>query len=77
MVTRPANSRFTNKLGVAQRYATSIRTVDNWMRRRILPYVKVGRVVRFDVERCDRALAAFESKSVVEVAKQNGNGGLV
>ncbi len=30
------------------------------MKRRILPYIKIGRLVRFQVENCDRALAAFE-----------------
>ena len=76
-VTASVKSRFTNKLGIAQRYATSVRTIDNWMTRRILPHVKVGRVVRFDVERCDRALAAFELKSVVDIDNQAGKGGAV
>jgi hypothetical protein len=68
-------SRFTNKLGIAQRYATSVRTIDNWMTRHILPHIKVGRVVRFDVDRCDRALSAFELKSVADIDNQAGKGG--
>jgi hypothetical protein len=34
------------------------------MRRRVLPYVKVGRIVRFDLEACDRAMRAFQIRSV-------------
>jgi len=76
-VTATAKSRFTNKLGIAQRYGTSVRTIENWMTRHILPHIKVGRVVRFDVERCDRALSAFELKSVVDIDDQAGKGGAV
>ena len=75
--TATVKSRVTNKLGIAQRYATSVRTVENWMTRHILPHIKVGRVVRFDVKRCDRALAAFELKSIVDIDNQAGKGGSV
>ena len=74
-VTTPVKSRFTNKLGIAQRYATSVRTINNWMTRRILPHIKVGRVLRFDVDRCDRALSAFELKSIADIHNQAGKGG--
>jgi hypothetical protein len=76
-VSATVKSRFTNKLGISQRYATSVRTIENWMTRHILPHIKVGRVVRFDVDRCDRALLAFELKSVVDIDNQAGKGGAV
>jgi excisionase family DNA binding protein len=38
----------------------SSRTCDNWMKAKILPYIKVGRLVRFNVRRCLEALARFE-----------------
>ena len=38
----------------------SLRTCDNWMKAKILPYIKVGRLVRFNVRRCLEALARFE-----------------
>ena len=38
----------------------STRTVDNWQRNKILPYIKVGRLVRFNITRCLRALERFE-----------------
>jgi hypothetical protein len=35
----------------------TLRTVTSLMRRRILPYIKIGSVVRFDVARVDSAFA--------------------
>jgi hypothetical protein len=57
--------KYTTRLGVAERYRLSLGSVKNLMRRRILPFVKIGRLVRFDIEECDRAFAAFESSSIV------------
>lgn len=56
-------TRYVDRHGIGARYAVSQRTVTNWMQRRVLPFIKVGRLVRFDVESCDRALATFEVKS--------------
>jgi len=45
---------FINKNEVARRLGKTLRTVDNWMRRGLLPYFKIGRSVAFkwsDVER--------------------------
>jgi len=50
------------KMGIANRYAVTIRTVDNWMRRRVIPYQKIGGIVRFDISKVDAALARFEVK---------------
>ena len=36
----------------------------NWMRRRVIPYEKVGRIVLFNIKKCDAALERFEVKSV-------------
>ena len=44
---------FINKSEVARRLGRTLRTVDNWMKRGILPYFKIGRSVSFkwsDVE---------------------------
>jgi hypothetical protein len=40
----------------------STRTLDNGQRNKILPYIKVGRLVRFDIVRCLRALKRFERR---------------
>jgi excisionase family DNA binding protein len=44
---------FINKSEVARRLGRTLRTIDNWMRRGLLPYFKIGRSVSFkwsDVE---------------------------
>lgn len=38
---------FINKAEVARRLNKRVRTIDNWMRRGILPYYKMGRSVAF------------------------------
>lgn len=48
---------------MAEYYACDIKTISNWMRRRILPFVKVRRLVRFDVTECDRALQKYKRRS--------------
>ncbi len=51
---------------LARYYRCSPRTINNYMRRRILPYVKIGRVTRFNVAACDQAMLAFQSKTIWE-----------
>ena len=53
-------SCWLTKADLAQHYSISIRTVTNYMRRRAVPYVKVGRMVRFDRHACDQAMKKFE-----------------
>jgi hypothetical protein len=36
------------------------------MKRRILPFVKIGRIVRLDLDECDRAMEKYRSKSLFE-----------
>ncbi len=43
---------------VAQRLGKTLRTVDNWMGRGILPYYKIGRSVSFRWSEIERHLAA-------------------
>jgi len=62
--------RFTNRQGIGERYQISLGTVKNLMRRRVLPFVKIGRIVRFNIEKCDQAMAVFESKSVALFATE-------
>ena len=49
----PVTEPFINKEEVARRLGKTLRTVDNWMSRGLLPYYKIGRSVEFkwsDVE---------------------------
>jgi hypothetical protein len=52
---------------VAQHFDFSLRTVANLQKRRVLPYVKVGRLVRFNINKCEQALIQFESKSIFDL----------
>ena len=51
---------WSEKPHIAQQYRVSLRTVDNWMRTGVIPYVKIGGVVRFDMAKVAAALARFE-----------------
>ena len=45
---------------IAGHYSIGLRTVNAWMKKRILPYLKIGRVVRFNLADCDAALSKFK-----------------
>jgi predicted site-specific integrase-resolvase len=49
-----------DKSRIAKHYQVSVRTVDNWMRTGVIPFVKIGGVVRFDPAKVAAALAKFE-----------------
>jgi hypothetical protein len=57
---------FTNTPGLAARYEVSPRCIQNWVARKILPVLKIGRAVRFNIAACDRAVAKFERKAAGE-----------
>jgi hypothetical protein len=48
--------RFADKKTLAQRYSVSQRTITNWMSAGLLAFIKIRRVVRFDIPACDAAL---------------------
>jgi hypothetical protein len=52
----PVQKPFVTKEALAQRYGVCDRTIDKWMKARILIFLKIKRVVRFHVEACDEAL---------------------
>ena len=45
--TQSADEILLDKAGIARRLNKSVRTVDDWMKRGRLPYIKVGRSVLF------------------------------
>jgi predicted DNA-binding transcriptional regulator AlpA len=53
----PAVENFINKAEVGRRLGKKLRTVDNWMKRGILPYYKIGRSVSFKWSEIETALA--------------------
>lgn len=48
---------YITKLEVAKRLKKKLRTIDNWMRRGILPYYKIGRSVAFKWTEIEEQLA--------------------
>jgi excisionase family DNA binding protein len=48
---------FITKVEVARRLQKQVRTVDNWMRKGILPYYKIGRSVCFRWDEIEEQLA--------------------
>jgi len=51
---------------IARHFSISLRTVANFQKRRVLPFVKIGGLVRFNVKRCEEALTKFESLCISE-----------
>lgn len=51
--------KLVNKHDISIRYGVSERTIQCWMEQGRIPYLKIGYLVRFDPEACDRALAQF------------------
>ena len=52
------------KIELAKEYRVSVRTVSYWMKRKTIPFVRIGNVVRFDLEKVEKALAAYTVKTV-------------
>jgi excisionase family DNA binding protein len=48
---------------LAEALHVSERCVRNWQERRIIPFVKIGRVVLFDIEKVMSSLERFERKA--------------
>lgn len=57
---------FLRKAALADRYQVGRRTVETWMSRGLIPYVRLGRVVLFDAAEVDQALMAFRHGAVAE-----------
>jgi hypothetical protein len=54
---------WTNKDGIARHFGCSPRHITNMMARRLLPYCKLGKSVRFHIKKCDDAISSLEIKS--------------
>ena len=58
-------TNMVKKSDLCVRYGVSRRTIENWTTSGILPFWKPSYgIVRFDLEKCDKALGRFERKSV-------------
>jgi excisionase family DNA binding protein len=52
-----------NRKQLAEIQNVSVETVRNWEERGIIPYTQVGHVIRFDLQKVERALERFERKA--------------
>ncbi len=59
----PPGIQWKTKAQIAAHFTCHIRTMTKYMKRRILPFVKIGRWVRFDLAACDKAMKKFERRS--------------
>jgi len=63
-----ANSEFTSYIGwvckpvIAEHLSMSVRSIDNLMARKVIPFARVGRSVRFRIADVDRAMERFVRK---------------
>ena len=48
---------------IEHRYHISSRTLDTWMARRKIPFIKIGGKLFFEVPKCDASLRRFEVKA--------------
>jgi len=55
---------WTDRRGLAQHLKQSVRTVDNLRKQNIIPHVKIGRRVIFDIRAVDASIKRFEIKGV-------------
>ena len=64
----PSNNGGTwaTKKQLANHFQCCPRTINNLMSRRILPFRKVGKFLRFDTAECDAAMDAFKVRSFGE-----------
>ena len=61
----PASRKSGTKLDVAREHGVSLRTVDTWISRRLIPYKKYGaRLIRFDLDQVAEALDRYTVKEV-------------
>jgi excisionase family DNA binding protein len=62
--TETPESGLVTKPELAKIARVSTRTIDNWIKKKVVPYLKIGRLVRFDARRCLTALSRFEKHEV-------------
>jgi hypothetical protein len=63
----PANlAKFMRPEAYAESRGFSIFTVRYWIRTRVIPSLKIGRLVAIDPVKADQALAKFERKAIAK-----------
>ena len=57
-------ARLLNKEQVSHQANVSLRTVDQWMKDKKIPFIKIGRSVRFRWNAVEAALLKYERKAI-------------
>ena len=68
LTSAPGTSRYLRTEQVAEWISVSPRVVRYWMKKGVLPYHKVGRVVLFKREAVEAAIDQFEIKAVTDAS---------
>jgi hypothetical protein len=58
-MTENNTSKYAKKCELAKRYAVGERTIERWMQAGLLVFIRVRRVVRFDITACDKSLLEY------------------
>lgn len=61
----PSSIQWLSKAEIAHHYRCSVRHINKLMSRRVLPFLKMGRFVRFDQVACDQAMKGYQTRSVL------------
>jgi hypothetical protein len=65
-MNEPWFARFMRPEAYAESRGFSVHTVRYWSRNRIIPSLKIGRLIALDPLKCDAALARFERKAIAK-----------
>ena len=65
MKNNPGVTQWLNKAEIADHFKCSERHINKLMERRVLPFLKMGKFVRFDLGACDQAMRRYETKTIL------------
>jgi excisionase family DNA binding protein len=63
----PVMAKLTRKQ-LAEALNVCVDTIRNWEEAKVIPYIQVKNVIRFDLAKVEKALEAFERKAAEPVA---------
>jgi hypothetical protein len=61
-----SDQKWVTKTEVAAHFGCNIRTIGNLMRRKIIPFVKIRGLLRFDLHECEEAMRQYRARPIWE-----------